>query len=95
MSMFARTPLDQQNRRVEWLVKTLFLMMTVLLIVPVALIMSILIYRGAPALSLEFLTQVPTNDRARRDDLDRHRGSHRVRSDRRSRGSLSIRVCPR
>jgi len=61
MSMFARTPLDQQNRRVEWLVKTLFLMMTVLLIVPVALIMSILIYRGAPALSLEFLTQVPTN----------------------------------
>ena len=35
MSMFARTALDQQNRRVEWLVKTLFLMMTVLLIVRV------------------------------------------------------------
>ncbi len=61
MSLFARTGLDEHNRRVEWLVKTLFLLMTVLLIIPVALIMGILIQRGAPVLSWGFLTEVPTN----------------------------------
>ena len=61
MSLFVRTELDEHNRRVEWLVKTLFLLMTVLLIIPVALIMGILIQRGAPVLSWGFLTEVPTN----------------------------------
>jgi phosphate transport system permease protein len=61
MSMFARTPLDEQNRRVEWLVRVLFLMMTILLIVPVVLIMAVLISKGTPILSWEFLTTAPTN----------------------------------
>jgi phosphate transport system permease protein len=53
--MFARTSLDRRNRQVEWLVKMLFLMMTILLIVPVVLIMAVLISKGAPILSWEFL----------------------------------------
>ncbi len=61
MSMFARTSLDRRNRQVEWLVKMLFLMMTILLIVPVVLIMAVLISKGAPILSWEFLSAVPTN----------------------------------
>jgi phosphate transport system permease protein len=61
MSMFARSSLDRRNRRVEWLVKMLFLMMTILLIVPVVLIMAVLISKGAPILSWEFLSAVPTN----------------------------------
>ena len=32
MSQFTTTPLDQRNRQIEWLFKTLFLMMTILLI---------------------------------------------------------------
>jgi phosphate transport system permease protein len=59
--MFARSSLDRRNRRVEWLVKMLFLMMTILLIVPVVLIMAVLISKGAPILSWEFLSAVPTN----------------------------------
>jgi phosphate transport system permease protein len=59
--MFARTSLDRRNRQVEWLVKMLFLMMTILLIVPVVLIMAVLISKGAPILSWEFLSAVPTN----------------------------------
>jgi len=61
MSLFAETSLDQRNRRIEWLVKTLFLMMTILLIVPVALILGVLVAKGAPAVSWEFLTAAPTN----------------------------------
>jgi phosphate transport system permease protein len=59
MSMFAETSLNQRNRRVEWLVRATFLMMTIILIVPVALILGVLVTKGAPALSWEFLTAVP------------------------------------
>lgn len=61
MSQFAETSLDQRNRRTEWLVKTMFLMMTILLIVPVGLIMAVLVVKGAPILSWEFLSTIPTN----------------------------------
>lgn len=61
MSQFTSTPLDQRNRQVEWLFKTLFFMMTVLLIVPVVVILAVLIQKGAPVLSWEFLTTAPRN----------------------------------
>jgi phosphate transport system permease protein len=59
MTMFASTELDERNRRVEWLFRTLFLMMTLILIVPVALILGVLIYKGSPVISWEFLTTIP------------------------------------
>ena len=57
--MFASTQLDERNRRVEWLFRTLFLMMTLILIVPVALILGVLIYKGSPVISWEFLSTIP------------------------------------
>ena len=57
--MFASTELDERNRRVEWLFKTLFLLMTLLLIVPVVLILGVLIHKGSPVVSWEFLTTIP------------------------------------
>ena len=60
-TMFSSTQLDQRNRQVEWLFKTLFFMMTVLLVVPVVIILSVLLYKGTPVLSWEFLTTIPTD----------------------------------
>jgi phosphate transport system permease protein len=59
--MFTKTALDQRNKQVEWLFKVLFLMMTILLIVPVVIILSVLIYKGGPTLSWAFLTTIPTD----------------------------------
>ena len=59
--MFEATEINQRHRRTEVLVRLLFGMMTVLLILPVALVLGILIYKGAPVLSLEFLLTEPTN----------------------------------
>ena len=59
--MFEATEINQRHRRTEVLVGLLFGMMTVLLILPVALVLGILIYKGAPVLSLEFLLTEPTN----------------------------------
>ena len=59
--MFAATELNNRNRRREGLVRTLFMMMTVLLIVPVLLILGTLIYKGGPAISWEFLFSDPVN----------------------------------
>ncbi len=60
--MFEATTLNARNRRVEWLVKVLFLLMTVLLVVPVILILGVLVVRGGPALSFEFLFTEPLNN---------------------------------
>ena len=59
--MFEATEINLRHRRTEVLVRLLFGMMTALLILPVALILGILIYKGAPVLSLEFLLAEPTN----------------------------------
>jgi phosphate transport system permease protein len=59
MTLFASTALNQQNRRVEWLFRVLFFLMTILLIVPVAIILAVLVYKGGPVLSWEFLTAIP------------------------------------
>lgn len=59
--MFETSPLNVKNRRVERLWQLLFLTMTILLIVPVVIILSVLIVKGGPMLSLEFLFTEPTD----------------------------------
>ena len=59
--MFEATVLDARNRRLERLVKSLFLLMTLLLILPVLLILGILVWRGGPILSIDFLLTEPTD----------------------------------
>ncbi|MEC8496255.1 MAG: phosphate ABC transporter permease PstA, partial [Planctomycetota bacterium] len=58
---FRAEPLDKRNQRNEKAVRMLFRVMTILLIVPVALIMGLLVWNGAPALSWEFFTEDPRN----------------------------------
>ncbi|HIP79002.1 MAG TPA: phosphate ABC transporter permease PstA, partial [Kiloniellaceae bacterium] len=57
--MFAATELNIQNRRRESLIRMLFMVMTVLLILPVLMILGTLIYKGGPAISWEFLFSDP------------------------------------
>jgi phosphate transport system permease protein len=57
--VFSSTPLDRRNRQVEWLFRALFLLMTIVLIVPVAVILAVLLYKGGPAISFEFLFTAP------------------------------------
>ncbi len=57
--MFAATELNMQNRRREGLIRMLFMLMTILLIVPVLLILGTLIWKGGPAISWEFLFSDP------------------------------------
>ena len=59
--MFAKTRLNVSNQRTETLFRILFMMMTLLLIVPVAIILSTLIYRGGSIISIDFLFTNPTN----------------------------------
>jgi phosphate transport system permease protein len=59
--MFEATTLNHRNSRVERLVRALFGLMTVVLVVPVLIILVVLIYNGAPAISIEFLTQAPVD----------------------------------
>ncbi|MEJ1296598.1 MAG: phosphate ABC transporter permease PstA [Candidatus Sedimenticola sp. (ex Thyasira tokunagai)] len=59
--MFASTELNARNRRIEKLFRTLFLIMTILLIIPVVIILGTLIYKGSPALSIDFLFTSPTD----------------------------------
>ncbi len=57
--MFEASDLNERNRRVERLWRLLFLVMTVLLIVPVVVILSVLIHKGGPVLSIDFLFTEP------------------------------------
>ncbi len=59
--MFEPSKLNLKNQRTEQLVKILLLMMTIVLVLPVVIILSVLVAKGAPAVSWEFLTQDPTN----------------------------------
>ena len=59
--MFAATELNVQNSRRQALVQMLFMMMTGLLILPVVIILSTLVYKGGPAISFEFLFSDPTD----------------------------------
>ncbi len=57
--MFEASERNRRNRKVEGLFRLLFLWMTCMLILPVALILGVLIYRGGPAISWEFLFTSP------------------------------------
>jgi len=59
--MFAPTPLNARNRRTQGLVHVLFGAMTVLLVLPVLVILGVLIWRGGPVLSFDFLFTEPTD----------------------------------
>ena len=59
--MFEATSLNHRNRLVQRLVATLFGLMTVVLVIPVLIILAVLVYNGAPAISLEFLLAAPTD----------------------------------
>ena len=57
--MFETTPLNEQNQQRQAQVRLLFLLMTVLLILPVVAILGVLIYKGGPILSIDFLLTEP------------------------------------
>ncbi|MFH0945226.1 MAG: phosphate ABC transporter permease PstA [Planctomycetota bacterium] len=59
--MFQTTSLNVRNRKNERLFRILFLLMTILLIIPVLLILGMLVHKGGPALSLDFLFTDPTD----------------------------------
>jgi phosphate transport system permease protein len=58
--MFEASELNVRNRTVEQLFKILFLLMTGLLILPVAIILAILTYKGSSVINLTFLFTSPT-----------------------------------
>jgi phosphate transport system permease protein len=58
---FAASRLNRRNRRVQGLYRTLFGLMTLLLITPVVIILGMLIYKGGPALSMDFLFTHPSD----------------------------------
>jgi phosphate transport system permease protein len=58
--MFAATQRNQNDQRTEKLFRLLFITMTALLILPVLIILSTLIYKGGSVLSIEFLFASPT-----------------------------------
>lgn len=58
-SLFAKTALDERNQRVQRFYRWLFLTMTLLLILPVFVILTVLLSRGASVLSLSFLFTNP------------------------------------
>jgi phosphate transport system permease protein len=59
--MFAESDLNARNKRVQGLFRMLFLMMTILLIVPVAIILFTLIAKGGSVISIDFLFTNPTD----------------------------------
>jgi len=58
--VFEPTTLNARNKQVQTLVKILFLLMTVLLVLPVLMILGILVARGGPMISMDFLFTEPT-----------------------------------
>ena len=57
--MFEASELNIRNHKVEGLMRTLFGLMTVLLILPVIIILALLVYRGGPMITLDFLLTEP------------------------------------
>ena len=57
--MFSASALNIKNYKVQKRWRALFLAMTMLLILPVAIILILLIVRGGPAISWAFLTEFP------------------------------------
>jgi phosphate transport system permease protein len=59
--MFEATALNERNRRTQRLFGLLFLLMTALLVAPVLLILTMLVIKGGPAISIDFLFTNPTH----------------------------------
>jgi phosphate transport system permease protein len=59
--MFQETAINARNKKIQGLYKTLFMLMTIILIIPVAVIMGTLIYKGGGIISIDFLFTDPTN----------------------------------
>ncbi len=59
--MFEATEINIRNRRIESLVRILFILMTGLLILPVIMILAILTYKGGSMVSMNFLFTKPTD----------------------------------
>lgn len=59
--LFAVTSLNARDRKVEWLVRNLLGLMTALLILPVVIILTLLVVKGSPVISWEFLTTAPVD----------------------------------
>jgi phosphate transport system permease protein len=59
--MFAGTTLNRKNDRNETMVRWLLGAMTGLLVLPVVVILSVLVYKGGPIISFDFLFTTPTN----------------------------------
>jgi phosphate transport system permease protein len=59
--MFAESSLNVRNKRVQKLFRILFMLMTLLLIVPVVVILATLIAKGGSIISIDFLFTDPTN----------------------------------
>jgi len=57
--MFESSDLNIRNQQVEKLWRLAFLVMTVLLILPVLAILGVLVYKGGPAISIDFLLTEP------------------------------------
>jgi phosphate transport system permease protein len=57
--VFAATDLNRKNQRVESSMRYLYLCMTVILILPVLLILGVLVTKGGPMVSWEFLSADP------------------------------------
>ena len=61
MTMFAESTLNARDKRTQGLYRTLFGLMTGLLILPVLIILGMLILKGGPIISIDFLFTEPTN----------------------------------
>jgi phosphate transport system permease protein len=59
--MFAESELNVRDKKVQGLFRLLFLMMTVLLILPVLIILAMLVYKGGSVISIDFLFTSPTD----------------------------------
>jgi len=59
--MFEATALNERNRHIERLFRLLFGLMTAMLILPVLLILGVLVVKGGPAISMEFLFTGPVD----------------------------------
>jgi phosphate transport system permease protein len=58
--MFAETPEGRKKRRAESVARAVLLLATLLLIVPLLVILSYLVFRAAPILSMDFLLANPS-----------------------------------
>lgn len=57
--MFTETPLVRRKKRIEILVRFVFMLMALLMILPLVLIVSYLVFKASPLLSLDFLLSNP------------------------------------